>query len=184
MALRAIKSPSRFARHTGQSPTRNVYHISVRMLPGRGPGHMAPPVPAGRAHHVRPCPDPLLCLGRLLALLRGCCVRCLGLLRCAQARFQGSPCFPPRPCRPAGAPGEREASGLSAAFRGPLAAAPRAVGGPRCAISGAVHNPEIVNRVLTFRCGRAILVLRGPFRSFLGLLFEYPWTARSPSPGD
>lgn len=47
MALRAIKSPSRFARHTGQSPTRNVYHISVRMLPGRGPGHMAPPVPAG-----------------------------------------------------------------------------------------------------------------------------------------
>lgn len=38
MALRAIKSPSRFARHTGQSPTRNVYHISVRMLPGSSGG--------------------------------------------------------------------------------------------------------------------------------------------------
>lgn len=305
MALRAIKSPSRFARHTGQSPTRNVYHISVRMLPGRGPGHMAPPVPAGRAHHVRPCPDPLLCLGRLLRRSRPALARCGCALRAASAPARGRrPCFaapvrrlrprfarrgraclacpplsrsarvrafalrgrslapsacgpalvcaagslfgrpcvarawalcsawprggplrprfaasgpgaprpapvarplaalflrggrafgcargparaccasvaaasvvagfsllPPRPCRPAGAPGEREASGLSAAFRGPLAAAPRAVGGPRCAISGAVHNPEIVNRVLTFRCGRAILDLRGPFRSRLG----------------
>lgn len=96
-----------------------------------------------------------------------CVLRCLGLLRCAQARFRGSPCFPP-PCRPAGALGEREASGLSAAFRGPLAAAPRPVGGLRCAVFGSVDNPKIVNWVLTLLRVRAILFLRGPFRSLNG----------------
>lgn len=172
MALRAIKSPSRFARHTGQSPTRNVYHISVRMLPGRGPGHMAPPVPAGRAHHVRPCPDPLLFLGRWRCA-PFCALRVRRSPRCAWLR-------PLR--RAAPAPASQPRSGACAlaslAGAGPALLAPRSAARPVCALARSVGA-----RWPRLPAAPPSSVLRAPCSVALASLGLGPCAARGPAGG-
>ena len=95
------------------------------------------------------------------------------------------PCRPP-PGRPRwGLPGARGPNGgfapaLGRASRAPVAGPPAGCARPRCAVSGVVNNPEIVNCLLTAERKRAILKVRGPFRPFWGRSSaECPWTAKS-----
>lgn len=100
-----------------------------------------------------------------------------------------SPCLPPRPCRPAGARGEREASGLGGSrprFAPPVAAAASVavrVGGASSVVTlaggsfikGTAGSGLDILRGLWYIClARPVPLLRG-----LPLL-GYPWTAGKP----
>lgn len=72
------------------------------------------------------------------------------------------------------------APALGRVFRAPVAGPPAGSARPRCAVFGAVHFLEIVNRLLTFGVKRDILEVRCPRRYFGGL---HPWSpcpARKP----
>lgn len=149
---------------------------------GPGPGLWAPEgpgvVPPCGAPRRRWASAPSGCFPRPLCRLPRCCFR----------GYQFS-LPPPRPCRPAGARGEREASGLGGSrprFAPPAAAAASVavrVGGASSVVTlaggsfirGTAGSGLDILRGLWYIClARPVLLLRG-----LPLL-GYPWTAGKP----
>lgn len=165
--------------------------VSVRCAAGRLRARRLPPRPPRRLRRRSSPPGAGAVLRARPAALAWrfsgfCVLRCLGLRAlwlgfapagahrcCAQARFVGFSPAAPRPAAPAGGSRERDAyrgfaPAQGRASRAPLAGPPAGCARPRCRFSGAVHNPKIVNRVLTSVRKRAILVLRCPLRPLGG----------------
>ena len=151
----------------GAPPPRPLRGFGGGWLPPRGPARPSGPLVWG------PWPPGLLAararLRALAALLRVLRPALLGLAALRPGALPGFSLLPPRPCRPAGAPGERKArkGGVAPRCKGcvsrrPCAGPPAGPCGPRCRFFGPVDKPKIVNRPLTSASVCAIFDLARP----------------------